>query len=274
MKKFLLPLLLLFMVSMTAQRKPKIKGNRVVTEVNGELPSFNAIVLEDNLDIVLKKSFGPGYRIEADDNLVDILKFKVEDSTLVISSFYTVTSKKKFNITVEFVELKAISAQEGSIVSEDIITNDRVFIDAFGNSEMNLSASASVLDLNMEETSSGDLNLDVDSLNINLRGRSKPSIYMASGTATLELQDNANLVVEGTSDNLFAKVGDNAKLKAQRMEAALVKLHLEGSADAHVYAYREFELSSKGNGKTFLYGTPKITITEFLDTSQLVKKVE
>ena len=98
MKKFLLPLLLLFMVSMTAQRKPKIKGNRVVTEVNGELPSFNAIVLEDNLDIVLKKSFGPGYRIEADDNLVDILKFKVEDSTLVISSFYTVTSKKKFNI--------------------------------------------------------------------------------------------------------------------------------------------------------------------------------
>lgn len=274
MKKFVLPLLLLFVVSTSAQRKPKIKGNRVVTEVNGELPAFNAIVLEDDLDIVLKKSFGPGYRIEADDNLVDILKFKVEDSTLVISSFYTVTSKKKFNITVEFVELKAISAQEGSIVSEDIITNDVVFIDAFGSSEMNLKASASVLDLTMEDTTSGDFNLDVDSLNINLKGRSKPSIYMASGTAKLDLNDNANLVLEGTSDTLEAIVSGNAKLKGQRMEAASVKLNIGESADANVYAYREFELGSKGNGKTYLYGTPKITITEFLDTSQLIKREE
>ncbi len=39
-----------------AQRKPKIKGNRQVTEVREELPPFNAIELNDNLDIELKKS--------------------------------------------------------------------------------------------------------------------------------------------------------------------------------------------------------------------------
>ena len=77
MKRYLPFLILLFTISVFAQRKPKIKGNRVVTQISETLPDFNAIVLQDDLDIVLKKSFGPGYEIEADDNLIDILKFKV-----------------------------------------------------------------------------------------------------------------------------------------------------------------------------------------------------
>ncbi|UJH68366.1 GIN domain-containing protein [Allomuricauda sp. SCSIO 65647] len=272
MKKLILPLLLLSVISSVAQRKPKIKGNRVVTEVNDELPPFNAIVLNDDLDIKLKKSFGPGYRIEADDNLVDILKFKVEDSTLVISSFYTVTSKKKFNITIEFDELKAVTMRAGSIVCEDIISNDIMYIDAFGDSELNLKADASVLDLNMEDASSGDFNLDVDSLNINLKSRAKPSIYTVNGVTRLQVQDNANIVLEGTSDDLVAAVHGNAKLKGERMEAASIKLTVQESANVNVYAYRDLELSSKGNARTYLYGTPKITVLEFLDTSQLIKK--
>ncbi|MEX0361433.1 MAG: DUF2807 domain-containing protein, partial [Allomuricauda sp.] len=102
LKNLAIVLLLLFNLTAFAQRKPKIKGSRIVTEVNGELPMFNAVQLNDDLNIVLKKSFGPGYKIEADDNLIDILKFNVVDGTLIISSFYDITSKKKLDITIEF----------------------------------------------------------------------------------------------------------------------------------------------------------------------------
>ncbi|MEL6306280.1 MAG: DUF2807 domain-containing protein, partial [Bacteroidota bacterium] len=85
MKTSYLLLVLLLPLVTFSQRKPKIKGSRVVTEVKEELPPFNAIQLNSDMDITLKKSFGPGYTIVADDNLIDIYKFKVEDSTLVIS---------------------------------------------------------------------------------------------------------------------------------------------------------------------------------------------
>ena len=78
-----------------AQRKPKIKGNRNVVEVKEDLPSFNAIRLDDNLEVYLQEGAAEGYVVEADDNLLDILKFRVVDGTLNISSFYNIRSRKK-----------------------------------------------------------------------------------------------------------------------------------------------------------------------------------
>jgi len=272
MKRYLPFVLILLTLSLSAQRKPKIKGNRVVTQVNEALPEFNAVVLEDDLDIVLKKSFGPGYAIEADDNLIDILKFKVEDSTLIISSFYNVTTKKKFDITVNFVELKAITVKEGSVLCDDIIANEIFFADVFADSKLDIKVDAGVMDLNLEESGSGDFNLDVDSLNVAMRGRTDALIYSVSGTKNIKLDDNASLKLEGTTDLLLANLNSNSKLKAQKLEAAEIDLRLQESSNATVNSYREIKLAASGNSKTYLYGNPKIVIEEFLDTSQLIKR--
>ncbi|MEM8998820.1 MAG: DUF2807 domain-containing protein [Bacteroidota bacterium] len=274
MKHLTICLLSLFSTMLLAQRKPKIKGNRMVTEVREVLPPFNAIELKDNLDVVLKKSFGPGYEVKADDNLVDILKFDVQDSTLIISSFYTVTSKKEFDIAVNFTELRAITIHAGSVDSEAIISSDELFIDVFGDAELNLEASAHSMNLNLEGSSTGDFNLDVDSLNISAKSRVKALVYAVSGSQKIELRGNASLDLEGTTDLLVADLTGSTKLKGQTMEAASIELKLEESTNAHIYAYRDLELTSKGNAKTYLYGNPNISVLEFLDASQLIKKEE
>ncbi|WP_435624658.1 GIN domain-containing protein [Flagellimonas sp.] len=274
MKKIIGMGLLLVPMLLLSQRKPKIKGSRVVTEVNEELPAFNAIQLNDDLDIVLKKSFGPGYEIIADDNLIDILKFKVEDSTLVISSFYTVSSKKQFDITINYTDLKAITAKEGSIVSKEMITSNELFVDGFANTRLTLQASAAVMDINLEDTSKSEFNVDVDSLNVTMNKRAEAYIYAVTDASMVNLEENASFTFEGTADRMRLDVIGNAKFKGERMEAGSVKTNLGDAANVRVNSYRDLELSSKGNAKTQLYGNPKITILEFMDTSQLIKKTE
>ncbi len=274
MKRLLVFVLILFPVLVISQRKPKIKGSRIVTEVNEELPAFNAIQLNDDLDIVLKKSFGPGYEIVADDNLIDILKFKVEDSTLVITSFYSVTSKKKFEITINYTELKAISAKEGSITSKEMINTDELFVDAFADSRLNLQASAAVMDINLEDTSKSEFNVDVDSLNISMNTRAEAYLYGVTDANLVNIEQNASLTYEGTADRMQLEVTDNAKFKGEKLEAGSVNARLENSASVRLNAYRDLELASKGSARTQLYGNPKITILEFLGTSQLIKKIE
>ncbi|AWX45105.1 hypothetical protein HME9304_02115 [Flagellimonas maritima] len=274
MKNLILLLILLGYITSTAQRKPRIKGSRTVTEVNEELPDFNAIQLNDDLDIVLKKSFGPGYIIAADDNLVDILKFVVEDSTLIISSFYDVSSKKQLDITINYTELKAITIKNGNVVSDDIIKSDELFVDAFADTRMNLKASAAVMDINLEDTSSGDFNVDVDSLNISINNRASAYVYAVNETSRADLEGNASLTLEGTTDRLEINLISNAKFKGEKMETASLKANLENTSNARLYAFKDLELSAKGNSKIYLFGNPKITILEFLDTAQLIKKVE
>jgi len=265
-------LALLLPVIVFSQRKPKIKGSRVVTEVKQELPPFNAIQLNSDMDITLKKSFGPGYTIIADDNLIDIYKFKVEDSTLVISSFYDVSSKKQLEITVEYVELTALSVKEGSVVSKEQITTDALFVDAFGASRLDLQVNAGVADINLEDNTKADFNLDVDSLNVRLAKRAESYMYAVTESNTVSLETNSSLTLQGTSDRMALEVTGNAKYKGEKMEAGSVQVMMDNEAQVRLYAFRELVLSSKGNARMLLYGNPKITIEEFLNTSQLLKK--
>ena len=92
MKKFTLLVVVLF-ISVTGytQRKPKIKGNKNVIEVREDLAPFTAIELVDDLDIVIQKASQEGYALELDDNLLDVLKFKVDGGVLKISSFSSIS---------------------------------------------------------------------------------------------------------------------------------------------------------------------------------------
>ncbi len=272
MKNLMLFSLLITPLLILGQRKPKIKGNREVTEVREELPPFNAIELNDNLEIILKKSFGEGYEITADDNLVDVIKFEVEDSTLIVSSFYTITAKKKLDIAINFKELKAITLRDGKITTTDIVATDALYVNVFGNSRLNLKADAFVANVNMEDTSKGDFNMDVDSLNITLKNRADAKIYAVTGTKQIELQNNAVLDVEGTSDNVQLKMFSNSKYKGSKMQATAIYAQLEESTVARLQATKTLELQSRGSAKTYVHGEPEITLLEFLDTSQLLKK--
>lgn len=255
-----------------SQRKPKIKGNKDVTDVREDLPPYHAIQLDDDLTIMLQQSTNTGYRITADDNLIDVLKLTVEDSTLVISSFYKITGKKKLEITVNFDDLRSITMQDGRIEMEDMLRTDELRVDLFGSSKLQLNASAPVMHINMEANSSGDFNLDSDSLNITLRDRSSSKIYAAGGNTTLNMFKNASARVEGTTDILTLHMYENSDLRADIFEAATVLATLEDSPAARVYAFKDLTLSSRGSSKTYLSGNPKITINEFLDTSELHKE--
>jgi hypothetical protein len=83
---------------------------------------------------------------------------------------------------------------------------------------------------------------------------------------------NSSAKVEGTTDNLIAKLYGGSTLKASGLQSNNVILINEDSSTAEIRALNTFDLSSKGSAKTKLYGDSKITISEFLDTSKLEKE--
>lgn len=274
MKKLLILLLILTPILSIAQRKPKIKGSRIVTEISEELPPFNAIMLTDDLEITLNKALGPSYHLIADDNLVDILKFEVEDGTLVISSYYNITAKKELQITVNYTELQAITLKNGSILSKDVIHANELFVDGFNNTKLDIKANAALMDINLEDTSSGDFHVEVDSLNINLNKRAQAYVYAQINVGVLDLEGNSSLAMEGTSDRLHANLLDDTNYKGETMQINSAQLEITGTANARIYSFGDISIKSSGSAGIYLYGTPKITIEEFLDTSQLIKKEE
>ena len=272
MKYLVLLVSLVYCTTGFAQRKPKIKGNKVVVEVKEDLPAFNAIELNDDLNITLEKAGHEGYQLLIDDNLIDVLKFKVEDSTLRISSFYKITSKKKLDITVNYFELSRLVVREGKIKMTDVIKSDQLTIQTFGSAKVDLSAQTGYTKLVMEGNSAGDFNIESDSLDVVLKDRIDTRIYATSQAVKVQMNSNSAVTFEGSAYALTANLFDNANLRARKLQAEGVEVIAEGSPTARVFANLDFELTSRGSSKTYLSGDAKIDVIEFLDTSELHKQ--
>ena len=272
MKNVLFLLTFLCCVQVYSQRKPKIKGNKSVIDVQQSLPPFNAIELKDDLDIRLQSAAEEGYSITADDNLIDVLKFNVEDSTLVISSFYNITGKKKLEITVNYNYINAITLYDGRVEMDGVITSDELYINTYESSKLELNADAQLINVNMEGNSSGDFNLNGAEMNFVLKDRIDVRIYTVSEVNNIKMYKNASAKMEGTAGELHVNLFENANLKGEKLEADKVYLIAQDSPSADIFAKKDFELTASGSSKTHLYGDPKIEIVEFLDTSELHKE--
>ncbi len=272
MKKILSVVLLLTTVVVFGQRKPKIKGSKTVVEINKVLPSFNAIELVDDLKIKLNKSREESYSFVGDDNLLDVLKFDVKDSILFISSFYKITSKKKLDITINYIGINSILMHNGHIEAENILVTDYIEIQLKDNATIALNAQAVEAEIKMMDGSKGDMNMDCEVLKIKLEDKSKLNLYAVVDNIQLNMFTNTNLEIEGTTTNFNFNVLGNSRLKAEQFKSSITEANLDESSQVKIFVTDTLGLSANGSSKTYLYGNPKINITDFLGTSELLKK--
>ena len=107
-----------------------------------------------------------------------------------------------------------------------------------------------------------------------MNNRAQAYVYAVNEVSLVDLAGNGSLTLEGTSQRIEMTVTGNAKYKGEKMEAGAVRANVENEANVRINAFQDLELNAKGNSRTYLYGNPKITILEFMDTSQLIKKLE
>ena len=86
MKKISIVTLLLISVLTFAQKKEKIKGSKIVKLEQKQVDNFESIEVEDNLDVFLVKGTECGIEIEADDNLIEFVEYKLTGKNLRIST--------------------------------------------------------------------------------------------------------------------------------------------------------------------------------------------
>ncbi len=272
MKNILFFATLLFCFQLSAQRKPKIKGSRIVTDVQENLPPFKAIELNDDLEVRLRKAPQEGYSITADDNLIDVLKFSVEDSVLTISSFYNITSKKKLDITVNYNDIDRLTLKDGDTRMDGPIITDDLEVNLSESAKLQLNAEAGQISVTMEGNSSGDFTLKADEINFILKDRIDARVYAVSEMNNLKMHENASADMEGSVGELTVNLFERASVKGKGLESEKIFLNLQGSSSAEVNVKSAIEITSSGSSKTYVYGDGKIELIEFLDTSELYKK--
>ncbi len=276
MKKSVLIFFSLLAMTLTAQKKQKIKGNREVLIKKFDLPYFNAIEVGEKFEINLKKATDTTrVVIETDDNLFDVIHFKVENKVLSFRTSMEIVKKKRLRITV-FVpeEFNKIHLKEkAKIYNDELLQLQSLKIEANNRSRVKMNINLKdFLNLNAFGKATINMTVFVPKASINLLEDTEFEGKVNIRTATVNIEDHAYCKLEGNIEEFDLKVKEKAKVKADKLLAKAAKLVASDKAVTHINVTKQLKMSLSGNTETYIYGTPEIKLKSFEDHAALYKQ--
>ncbi len=199
-----------------------IAGQGPVVSKTLDIEAFSGLSLAISADVYLSQGSTQSVRIEAQQNLIDILKKEVKNGVWKISFDKNVRNHEKIKIWVTVPTIKELGVSgSGSIIGDSKFSN--------------------LGDLSISISGSGDVKFNADSKNLNAAISGSGNILLAGSTGV------SNVSISGSGN---VKAFD---LVAQRCE-----VRISGSGDSSVNASESLDVAIAGSGDVFYKGRPSV----------------
>ncbi len=276
MKKTFLLFVALLSLTLHAQKKQKIKGNREVLIKKFTLPSFSALEVGEKFEIGLEKSADTTrVVIETDDNLFDVIHFSVEDGVLRFSTSMEIVKKKRLKITLfvpeHFDQIRLI--EKGKVYNEEELTFENMRIEAIqkGKADLRLRIRKT---LAIEATDKAALEMEATTseATIHLAESAELKAKMNAKTVEVVLDDHAYAKLEGDAKQMKLDAKSKSEFKGNNFAVTEAVINVSDKATARIKITGHVVLQLSGDSETYLYGSPKINLKKFKDNAILYKK--
>lgn len=198
-----------------------VKGNGNVSTVERQLDGdFNRIEVSRGLDVYLTQSDSEMLKVQADENLHDLIITKIEGETLKIYADDNIGKCESKKVMVNVNDLNLITSTSGSDVfsTNTLIAND----------------------IKLVTTSGADMEVDIK----------------AESTA-LASTSGSDLVVTGTTNSLSASATSGSDIKASQLISQTCTAAATSGADVEVNVEEALSAGATSGGDIIYFGNPK-----------------
>ena len=274
MKKLLSITLLLVVAFSFAQKKEKVKGSKIVIMQQKEIADFTTIEVEDNLEVFLVKGKECGLELEADDNIIEFIDYKVVSNSLRLSTTKEISSYKKLSVRITYTDnlIMVIAKNETNVTALSDIDVPTVTFKSYDYSKLYINSRVPDFTLMANDKSKSELNLKSEKVTIDVSKGSSVKALITAKELKFDMYQKSDATIEGDVNELKLRLDNDADFRGSKLTAATVKLIAEGNADAVLYAKNNITIEAAGKTEIQLYGEPKIELKRFADSAVLMKK--
>ena len=275
MKKSTALLLLLFVTTFTfAQKREKIKGSKIVTTSIKEVGSFDALEVDDNLEVYLEQGEKNEIKIQADDNLHDIIGMDLREKTLRLYTNKESTIFKKLSVKVTYTKSlnKVITKNEGVVYAIQELQLDDITMNCLDFSKLYLNVNAKKFTLIADDKSRTELNLKAEDGNLQLSKNAIVKTLVSAVKFKCDLYQKANAAIEGIAEKATIRLDNNSVFTGIKFTLKDANVTAEGSGTASILAENTIAIAAGDKSEISLYGDPKIELTRFSEEAKLIKK--
>jgi len=275
-KNTALLLLLLFTTVTFAQKREKIKGTKVVTTSLKEVGDFDAIEAEDNLEIYLERGEKNEIKIEADDNLHDIVGMDLREKVLRLYTSKESTIFKKLVVHVTYTKslTKVTAKNEAKIYAIQELLLDDITFNSVDFSKLYLNVNAKKFSLIADDKSKSEINLKADEASLQLSKNSSIKSLVSSIKFKCDLYQKSSAALEGIAEKATIRLDNNSSFTGTKFNLKEANVTAESYATGSILAEISISLAIGDKAEISLLGKPKIELTRFSEEAKLFKKIK
>jgi hypothetical protein len=274
MKKIILVSFLIITTVSFAQKKEKVKGSKIVKLEQKEIGDFESLEVEDNLEVFLIKGNDSGLEIEADDNLIEFVDYKITGKNLRISTAKDISSYKKLSVRVTYNDkFNLVSAKdETNVTALSDITLDNITFKSYDYAKLFLNAKTKSFTLMANDKSKIELNLKSEKTAIDLSKSAYVKALISSGEMRFDMYQKSSADVEGDVLDLKLRLDNNTDFTGKKLTAKTALVETAGYAKTSINVSNIATIDATGNSEIELFGEPKIEVKHFSDSAMIKKR--
>lgn len=259
-----------------AQKKDKLKGSRIVTIENKEVGNFQALEVEDNIEVNLERGEKNNIKIEADENLHDIISFDLKDNTLRIYTTKEAVNYKKLIVRVTYnSDLNLVTSKnEATINAIEEIQLDEITFKTFDYSKLFLNVNTKKFILQADDKSKTELNLKSENTIIQLSKNAALKSLISTVDLTIDLYQKSNATLEGNVTNAILRLDNNSTLTGNKLNVKNADVITESYSNCSLFVDTNVIIDAADKSEIHLFGSPKIEMRQFSDEAKLFKKMK
>ncbi len=195
--------------------KRGVKGSGNVVTENREVRDFKAIDVSGvfNVEIVAQKEFS--VQVEADDNLLPLIKTEVKNGVLEISTEKRIKSRTRMTVRISAPDIESIEASGATKVSAIELKNSSLKLDTSGASKISVAGETGSLNVDVSGASKIDAeNLAAANVIVDASGASKVLVNV-SGELRADCSGASSVTYSGTPTNIVKNTSGAGKLRAK-----------------------------------------------------------
>ena len=277
MKKCIAILLLtLSTTMMLAQKKEKIKGSKTVTIEQREIGNFKSVILEDNLEVYLDRGEKSKLKIEADENLHDIISLDLSDNVLRIYTTKQAINYKKLIVRITYTnDLNMVTSKNETTVNaiQEILLND-LTIKAHDASKLFLNINSKDFLLLADDKSKLEMNLKSENTTIELSKNTSLKALLNTTDLKVDMYQKSDATLEGAAINTIIRLDNNASFTGNKFNTKNADITTEGYSNCSLFTETAVIIEAANKSEIQLLGSPKIEIRKFADEAKLIKKLK
>ena len=259
-----------------AQKREKVKGSKIVTTSIKEVGSFDALEADDNLEIYLEKGDKNEIKIEADDNLHEIISMDLRDKTLRLYTSKESTIFKKLSVKVTYTSSlnKVIAKNEAVIYALQEIQLDDITFNSVDYSKLYLNVNSKKFSLIADDKSRTELNLKTEDGTLQLSKNAAIKTLVSAIKFKCDLYQKATAAIEGIAEKATIRLDNNSIFTGTKFTLKDANVTAENYAVGTIFADTTLSLAIGDKAEVSLFGNPKIELTRFSEEAKLIKKIK